>query len=201
MGNRCFSTSNKKDNETGVYEEARNDVNSGAGVNQIGPVHNNPQLESDTEEDEGDNHPYTGLNEIHLKRDIISYPPIIQAILSDNVTGLKYMIEKGVDVNLTDADAETPLIKAAVGGHIECLKILLDAGADVNIEDTYGETALVKAITNDQKDCVDLFITKGVDEISIGKTGDETILMWTAENGREKYLNYFITLGASVKQT
>ena len=202
MGNGCFSTSNKDDKEKGDYEEVRDGVKSGAGLNQIGPVHNNLPLEIDKDEDEDDRsiHPYEDLNERHFKRDITSYPSIIQEILRDNVRGLKYMIEKGVDVNMPDADGETPLIKAAVGGHVECLKILLDAGADVNIDDTYGEIALMKAITKDQKDCVDLLITKGVDEISVGKTGDETILMWTAENGEEKYLNYFITLGASVNR-
>ena len=185
MGNGCFSSSGEKEKEDGDYEKP----------DTTGPADgiNNQTVHTPKND-------YDELDERYFRRDISSYPPIIQAILKNNVIGLKYMIEKGVDVNTTDADEETPLMKAAVGGHVECLKILLDAGADVNIEDTYGETALMKAITTDQRDCVDLFITKGVDEISVGKTGDETILIWTAENGHEKYLNYFITLGASVNR-
>ena len=186
MGNGCFSSSGDKEREDGEYEKP----------DTTGPVHGNQTVDTEKKGNGDDDN----LDERYFRRDISSYPPIIQAILKNNVIGLKYMIEKGVDVNTIDADEETPLMKAAVGGHVECLKILLDAGADVNIEDTYGETALMKAITNDQKDCVDIFITKGVDEISVGKTGDETILIWTAENGHEKYLNYFITLGASVNR-
>ena len=176
MGNGCFSSSGEKDKEDRDYEQPTAVPWEPGGL------------------------VYEDLDDRHNTRDILSYPPIVQEILKDNVRGLKNMIQQEVDVNLIDADGETPLIKAAVGGHVECLKILLLAGADVNMEDTYGETALMKAITNDQKECVNMFISEGVGNISVGKTGDETILMWTAENGRVEYLNYFISLGASVNR-
>ena len=171
MGNGCFSSSSEKDKEKEVYEvPGKNDKVKPEFGKRSEPEDNDP---------EGNDKPYERLDDRigPVMKDLSSYPPITQAVLKDNIIGLKYMIEKGVDVNIIDGDGETPLMKAAVGGHVECLKILLYAGADVNMEDIYGETALMKAITNNQKDCVNLFISKGVDKISVGK------------NRRRNYLN------------
>ena len=57
---------------------------------------------------------------------------------------LKVMIEKGVDVNLTeDAPAEagiTPLHIACIEGHADVVKLLMDAGADDTMKNLNGET-------------------------------------------------------------
>jgi len=57
---------------------------------------------------------------------------------------LKVMIEKGVDVNLTqDAPADAgaaPLHLACANGHVDAVKLLMDAGADDTIQNLKGET-------------------------------------------------------------
>lgn len=66
------------------------------------------------------------------------------AARNDHIDMLKIMIEKGVDVNITeDAPAEsgsTPLHSACIYGNGEVAKLLMDAGADDTLANVNGET-------------------------------------------------------------
>ncbi|MCR2048833.1 ankyrin repeat domain-containing protein [Acetatifactor muris] len=61
-----------------------------------------------------------------------------------HTTMLKVMLEKGVNVNLTeDAPAEagtSPLHLACANGHVDVVKLLMDAGADDTVKTINGET-------------------------------------------------------------
>ena len=45
---------------------------------------------------------------------------------------VKYLIEKGIDVNIKDTQYQTPLIIAVQNGDESMVKLLLDLGAKIN---------------------------------------------------------------------
>ncbi|XP_028895079.2 acyl-CoA-binding domain-containing protein 6 [Zeugodacus cucurbitae] len=62
---------------------------------------------------------------------------------------LKYLIDKGVDVNFRDSEQQTALHYAASCGHVDCIRLLLDANADPAIKDADGQSSLDVADNND----------------------------------------------------
>jgi hypothetical protein len=67
---------------------------------------------------------------------------MFQAVLSDNASVVKKMIDAGADVNARDSKDWTPLHRAAGNGLTEIVSTLIDLGADVNIEQEEGLTPL-----------------------------------------------------------
>ncbi|MEA2098688.1 MAG: ankyrin repeat domain-containing protein [Campylobacterota bacterium] len=65
------------------------------------------------------------------------------AVTYDNIEIVKYLIEKGVDVNQTYRRSRfTSLMAAACYGRVEIAKLLLDNGADQNVVDSKGFNAI-----------------------------------------------------------
>ena len=62
------------------------------------------------------------------------YTPLMYAVLeNDGVECVKFLIEKGADVNKAhEQTGNTPLTCAAEGGSYECLKFLMEQGDNVN---------------------------------------------------------------------
>jgi ankyrin repeat protein len=50
--------------------------------------------------------------------------------------GVRYLVERGADVNKSSENGHTPLHLASKVGHIEVVRALLEAGADVNMSTT-----------------------------------------------------------------
>ncbi|KAM7366388.1 hypothetical protein PAMP_015831 [Pampus punctatissimus] len=57
-------------------------------------------------------------------------------------TCLRYLLEKGADVNVTTDAGQTPLHLAASEGLLDCTEILVQAGADVLAQDCMGHTPM-----------------------------------------------------------
>jgi ankyrin repeat protein len=53
---------------------------------------------------------------------------------------MKYLIDRGVDINVTRRDWETPLHYAVFVGSKEKMQLLLDRGADLKIKNIRGMT-------------------------------------------------------------
>ena len=77
--------------------------------------------------------------------------PLHLAIANNpNVEVPKYLIAKGVDVNMVP-DLYTPLSCALMRNSIEVLKDLIEKGVDVNAKNRYGDTPLDCARTDEMK--------------------------------------------------
>jgi len=61
------------------------------------------------------------------------------AITYDNLDMVKYLIEKGIDVNATQRRSRfSPLMAAACYGRVSIAKVLIEQGADINATDSKG---------------------------------------------------------------
>ena len=107
---------------------------------------------------------------------------------------MKFLIEKGVEVNLqigsmigiTPLFGETPLNLAAEMGFIDIAAFLIKAGANVNIQDIYGRTPLYWAA-----------LSGNVDLIAAIVVGDPNLLLESWNNRNEIVLSeYSLTLRA-----
>jgi ankyrin repeat protein len=69
-------------------------------------------------------------------------PPLIRAIQLDQPEIAAALIDKGADVNASDAAGTPALMLAAQQGQMALVKLLLDRGVDVRATDRYGNTVL-----------------------------------------------------------
>ena len=125
-----------------------------------------------------------------------------KAVSDNNVELMKFLIEKGADVNNADKDGESPLHKAAVEGHTEVVKLLIDAGADVNKANEVGWTPLHKAAGYGHTEVVKLLIDAGAVDKDVNKADayDATLLYHAAADGRTEAVKLLIEAGADVNK-
>ena len=67
------------------------------------------------------------------------------AVLKPYPCLMRYLFEKGADIDHADGAGMTPLHYAALGGSEDCLGYLLCCGARLDLKNRYGETALTLA--------------------------------------------------------
>jgi hypothetical protein len=60
-----------------------------------------------------------------------------------NITSMKALLNKGVEVNSRNVNGATALMIASLNGHVETVKFLLSKGADVNARDNHDYTTLI----------------------------------------------------------
>jgi ankyrin repeat protein len=73
---------------------------------------------------------------------------LLQAADIGDLKRVKYLLGRGIDVNVHDgSDNTTALLSATAGAHPEVVDYLLNSGADVNAQDKDGRTPLLAAST------------------------------------------------------
>lgn len=71
--------------------------------------------------------------------------PLVCAVGRDSWDMVRFLIDKGADVNMADKDGLSPLVVAARGGDEDVVRLLVEHGAEVDARDMDGVTPLVKA--------------------------------------------------------
>ncbi len=94
---------------------------------------------------------------------------------------IRYLIDKGIDVNATDKYGFTALMIAAKDPDVGVVKLLLDRGADVNSKDKYGWTALIAASSYGRIQIMKLLLAKGADVNAKTTDGDTPMKCATAQ--------------------
>lgn len=85
------------------------------------------------------------------------YSPLILACYRGNNEVVKFLIDKGCDVNQS-SNMGTPLMAAVVKANMEATKLLLQKNANPNIADKNGTTALMYATSVKNYELVDLLV-------------------------------------------
>ena len=77
---------------------------------------------------------------------------------------VKFLVEKGADVNAKNIRGNTALMWASRMGNLEVAKLLLEKGADINAKNLSDETALRKAHASHQLEMVNFLKSHGAKE-------------------------------------
>ena len=113
---------------------------------------------------------------------------------------IEKMLERGVDVIITDARRNNPLMYAAANTRSISLgeRLISDYGLDVNEENRDGETALILAIREGGRDFTELLLDKGASVTKSDKQG-KTPLHYAALHWDDpEIFNMLIHRGANV---
>ena len=120
----------------------------------------------------------------------------MQAAVYGDLSSLRLLIDRGADVNATNAAGANALMRAAVDHRKVAL--LLDSGAEVNARSALGNSALMLAARpwNSHR-AVELLLSHGADANATNQFG-ATALMAAAAGGDEESVRLLIHHGANV---
>ena len=115
------------------------------------------------------------------------------ADVSKNVDAskIKYLIERGADVNAKEQYGQTPLHYASYYNHIETTELLIERGADVEAKDEWEMTPLHWASCKNRIETAKLLIEKGADleaKCNKGKTPFD----WACSDEMEELLQKYM---------
>lgn len=119
-----------------------------------------------------------------------------RAVLTDDVTIVKYLLNAGADMTLTNTDGLKPIHIAASNGKLQAVNILLKNGDDVNSKTLRNETVLQIAIHAGQVEVVTLLLDEGAN-IRWKDTEGRQAIHDASSRGQEHTLQLLLAKGAS----
>ncbi|MCY4328525.1 MAG: ankyrin repeat domain-containing protein [Endozoicomonadaceae bacterium] len=90
---------------------------------------------------------------------------LMHAITGRNIESIKYLLDKGVDVNAQDAYGKTALMCAAEQDNAELVNfmLLIIRGADIHAKSNDGKTLLMYAVQGGNSHIIRFVVKKGID--------------------------------------
>jgi quinoprotein dehydrogenase-associated probable ABC transporter substrate-binding protein len=107
------------------------------------------------------------------------------AIDANAADRVKFLVEKGADVNKPDPQGWTPLLNAARQRKDNIIKLLVELGADVNKADASGLTPLIAAAMRDHVPSIEVLLENGADIEEPGPQGFRPLALSIAESKYE----------------
>ena len=103
------------------------------------------------------------LSNYDTEIDIEDGTPLNHAINYDRNEIVKYLINRGANVNALYKGDYSPLMSAVEGNNLEMITLLLESDANVHLVDKHGNDALWKAVFNNNLEIVKLLVEAGAD--------------------------------------
>ncbi|KAJ5078069.1 ankyrin repeat protein [Anaeramoeba ignava] len=143
-------------------------------------------------------HSACGNNSISIEH--IEY--LIQKVLhlacqNNSLEIIKYLVEKGVDINAKTNDNETVLHLACQNNSIEIIKYLVEKGVDINAKTNNNETVLHLACQNNSLEIIKYLVEKGID-INAKTNENETVIHLACQNNSIEIIKYLVEKGIDI---
>jgi ankyrin repeat protein len=120
------------------------------------------------------------------------------AVICGNLEMVRFLIERGADVNAETGYPLTPLASAAAGGKADIMRFLLESGADVNALGTYGVPATWFAVSKGQAEMVEMLLAGGAGTDFTDEIYGRNLLQLAALNGYLDIVTLLLSYGAPV---
>jgi ribosomal protein S27AE len=120
---------------------------------------------------------------------------LFYAVQNGDFSSVRELIDKGVDVNVTDTDGWAPIHYATSKGLTKIIQILVEKGADPNKRTREGWTPLHLAVVYDKYDVAMLLLQKGADP-NLQDSKGKTPLHWAIENNKSELVKLLVESGA-----
>lgn len=138
-----------------------------------------------------------GIN-VNSRDNFYGKTPLIYACSFGHENIVRFLIQKGVDVNLAELAGFTPLFWAAAKGHINIVRLLLDNGANANIIGSSASPLMV-ASSRGYIHIVRLLIEYGAN-VNFTDKNNETSLLAAAASGKRTICELLIQHGAKIDE-
>lgn len=134
---------------------------------------------------------------LQSREDLMGMLPLHAAAEKGQVAVVKFLLDRGVDVDCGDSTMVTPLHLAAINGHTDVLRLLLSHGAHATRQDVEGDVPLHWAATKGNLEVLDILLNAGCPLDGPNKQG-WTALHRAALNGRTTAARLLLRRGASI---
>ncbi|HBL99000.1 TPA: hypothetical protein DDZ86_05155 [Candidatus Dependentiae bacterium] len=131
-------------------------------------------------------------------KDDCNKTPLHLACSYNQLDIVKLLIDKGADVNITDAKRFTSLYWACVLNHLDIVKLLLEKSINISIAEQNGWTPLSWACSKGCEDIIKLLLEKGADATFKPKNSEAPISLicskkWTTEHRKTLLKSLILT--------
>ena len=112
---------------------------------------------------------------------------------------VKYLLSRGMSVNMTDNSSRSPLLCACLeGGRLENIKTLVEHGAEIHKVDKNGKSALHFAATFSCPEVVKYLLSRGMSVNMTDNSSRSPLLCACLEGGRLKNIKTLVLHGAEI---
>ncbi|MCD4769718.1 MAG: ankyrin repeat domain-containing protein [Bacteroidales bacterium] len=133
------------------------------------------------------------------------YNKLAERVYEKDVSGLKELIESGINIDVTGSSGMTPLILAcSIQDNLEIVKYLISAGADINATGNMDGSTPVMRAANNSYETTAFLISKGADLNRVandGTTAFITALFKAFVSNSFETLELLIENGADINLT
>lgn len=137
-------------------------------------------------------------HEIINARDSYGRTPLHWACRGVYYDIMKYLVEKGADVNAQDNNLVTPLISLVNRNNIEAAKYLLSRNADPNIADNQKQTPLHYAAARGLFEMVKILLENNAKPEMRNSYGRTTLILAARETGNLDVIKYLVERGSDI---
>lgn len=118
----------------------------------------------------------------------------------ENIPGIQFCLERGVDPNFRSAKHFTPLYSAIMNGNAKSVQALLEGGADPNLHDSLNsfDPPISIAVFTIRLPMVQLLLDHGA-QVDILDTSGKTPLMWSCSRGFIEATRLLLEWGANTQ--
>jgi hypothetical protein len=130
-----------------------------------------------------------GYSEININSISKTYKqtPLMKASSWGDEKAVRYLLERGADINLRDKLGRTALHLTIRPAHVETLKLLLEYKADITIKDNDGNTPLHLAVLRQNEEITKILLEKGA-PLDIRNNKNETPLDLAQKQKNQKFV-------------